>query len=305
MARTYEEYLKAALEMRKNAEKERLKEINEQYDALSKNVSDGYRNEMKLISHENDSLIDKAYAEKLITQKHMEQTLSDLGLSDSGLSRTEQAAIELSHNKNVSSLKNSTRRKLNSLRLKLKESLEGINTQRLEAERKVKDDILKQAEAQAKTEFNKREDTASTKVQDKEKAWNKVSALIYNNETPSNEKELYLHEYYLKYGFTEEEKLLIRKAGINYSSIIKKEELTPDEKAEIETERNISDSRKSALKKMCDEELLTRMQYNKDRNFFGYEISYESYIRQTAYAWYKDNRIAYNEYLYIINMLDA
>ncbi len=145
--KTYEEYLKEALKEREKLEKEQIDSVNKEYTALKDNIKAEYLNNMKSAAHLNDDLIDKAYVQKLISKRQVEESLKNMGLYDSGLNKTEQTAIELMHSNQVSEIKNNTQSKLDSLRIKVREAVNNAEAKRIDAETDIKKENLKAAEA--------------------------------------------------------------------------------------------------------------------------------------------------------------
>lgn len=106
MARSYEEIRSAAYQqaadaverqygVRKKTDEEQLGQINAAIDREAGAATEGYQNRINGAADEFQSLYDRNALQEMISRRQVEESMANMGLTDSGLNRTQQTAIAL------------------------------------------------------------------------------------------------------------------------------------------------------------------------------------------------------------------
>lgn len=105
---TYDEYVKQVTEKNKgnldankntintNADNSR-NEVNKQYDTANNLITENYNTQIKDTSDSYESALRTNEVQKLINERAVARRSAELGLTDSGLNRTQQTAVQLSY----------------------------------------------------------------------------------------------------------------------------------------------------------------------------------------------------------------
>lgn len=106
MARSYEEIRSAAYQqaadaverqygVRKKTDEEQLGQINAAIDREAGAATESYQNRINGAADEFQSLYDRNALQEMISRRQVEESMANMGLTDSGLNRTQQTAIAL------------------------------------------------------------------------------------------------------------------------------------------------------------------------------------------------------------------
>lgn len=106
MARTYEEIESAALKqaadavnkqygVRKSSDEEQIGQINAAIDREAGAATKGYQDRINGAAEEFQPLYDRNALQEMISRRQVEESMANMGLTDSGLNRTQQTAIAL------------------------------------------------------------------------------------------------------------------------------------------------------------------------------------------------------------------
>lgn len=106
MARTYEEIESAALKqaadavnkqygVRKSSDEEQIGQINAAIDREAGAATKGYQDRITGAAEEFQPLYDRNALQEMISRRQVEESMANMGLTDSGLNRTQQTAIAL------------------------------------------------------------------------------------------------------------------------------------------------------------------------------------------------------------------
>ncbi len=149
-----EDYKKAATKKYANDKKAEEDFINSAYDKSTANVQAVSDKRVSDTNAEYTSQYERNAVQKLINEKQVAEKMANLGLTDSGLNRTQQTAVQLGYANQKGKLDLAKQSKLDNLALNLTSALTEIETNRssdlLTADQKWKN----KADAEAQTNYN-------------------------------------------------------------------------------------------------------------------------------------------------------
>lgn len=293
MAKTYTDYLQEILNAQQEEKEKQKTGIAKKYESINKDILDKYSSDIQAIKETYDDYIDKSYVQKLIDKKQVQETLANMGLTDSGINRTQQTAIQLSHSNRAGKYSALKQQQIDSL---AKEMRGKLTDSKIQAEKQLTDideKFRKEAESKA-TELYKNQETGENR---QEKAWSKVVNSLFDDDVSSKERTFILEEYFLKYGFNNNEKILLDKMQIDYKNFGKK----PEEHKQEPVNYAITDQRKTQLQKMCKDTFVTKQQFNNERRLGNFKGSYNEYVKGIITNWRFSLRINQAEYEYLLS----
>lgn len=293
MAKTYTDYLQEILNAQKAEKEKQLQGIDQKYQNLSDEITGNYSQEIQAIQGIYDDYIDKSYVQKLIDKKQVQETLSNMGLTDSGLNRTQQTAVQLSHSNRAGKYSALKQQQIDSLAKEMRSKLTDNLLQAEKEKANASEKFQKEAESKA-TELYKNQQTGENK---QEKAWAKVVNSLFDSDISSKQKTFVLEEYFLKYGFNDNEKLLLDKMQIDYKNLGKK----PEPQTKEPVDYPIREERKTQLQKMCADVLITKQQFNNERKLGNIKGTYNEYIKGVIANLRFSLRINQAEYEYLLS----
>lgn len=297
MAKTYTDYLQEILNAQEKEKENQKAGVDKKYESLSKEISEKYSSDIQVLTEIYDDYIDKSYVQKLIDKKQVQETLANMGLTDSGIHRTEQTAVQLSHSNRVGKYTALKQQQIDSLAKEMRGKLTDAKIQAENEKTTIDNQFRKEAESKA-TEFYKNQETQEDKQENKqEKAWTKVVNSLFDDDVSSKERTFILEEYFLKYGFNNNEKLLLDKMQIDYKNFGKK----PEEQKQENVNYGITEQRKSQLQKLCKDTLITKQQFNNERKLGNFKGTYNEYVEGVITNLRFSLRINQAEFEYLLD----
>lgn len=297
MAKTYTDYLQEILNAQEKEKENQKAGVDKKYESLSKEISEKYSSDIQALTEIYDDYIDKSYVQKLIDKKQVQETLANMGLTDSGIHRTEQTAVQLSHSNRVGKYTALKQQQIDSLAKEMRGKLTDAKIQAENEKTTIDNQFRKEAESKA-TEFYKNQETQEDKQENKqEKAWTKVVNSLFDDDVSSKERTFILEEYFLKYGFNNNEKLLLDKMQIDYKNFGKK----PEEQKQENVNYGITEQRKSQLQKLCKDTLITKQQFNNERKLGNFKGTYNEYVEGVITNLRFSLRINQAEFEYLLD----
>lgn len=297
MAKTYTDYLQEILNAQEKEKENQKAGVDKKYESLSKEISEKYSSDIQALTEIYDDYIDKSYVQKLIDKKQVQETLANMGLTDSGIHRTEQTAVQLSHSNRVGKYTALKQQQIDSLAKEMRGKLTNAKIQAENEKTTIDNQFRKEAESKA-TEFYKNQETQEDKQENKqEKAWTKVVNSLFDDDVSSKERTFILEEYFLKYGFNNNEKLLLDKMQIDYKNFGKK----PEEQKQENVNYGITEQRKSQLQKLCKDTLITKQQFNNERKLGNFKGTYNEYVEGVITNLRFSLRINQAEFEYLLD----
>lgn len=131
--KTLEEYKKEALNAT-NAQRHADKTATEQnYESQKKLVTDTYNKQIDETANSYEDLYRQNAVQKLINEREVAENMANLGLTDSGLNRTQQTAVQLSYSNTKAKYDVSRQKAVDSLAAELANKISTLDTEKLSA----------------------------------------------------------------------------------------------------------------------------------------------------------------------------
>ena len=131
--KTLEEYKKEALNAT-NAQRQADKTATEQnYESQKKLVTDTYNKQIDETANSYEDLYRQNAVQKLINEREVAENMANLGLTDSGLNRTQQTAVQLSYSNTKAKYDVSRQKAVDSLAAELANKISTLDTEKLSA----------------------------------------------------------------------------------------------------------------------------------------------------------------------------
>ena len=143
MAKTYEEYESEQLERSKTLAEQSVSASNSLYDTAIADAETEYTASAKETESSYRQLYDANAVDELVARRDIEETLANMGLTDSGLNRTQQTAISLSRSRADSQVSRQKQEAVNAIMRELDSLRAQYTAQKTAASR----DIYAQADA--------------------------------------------------------------------------------------------------------------------------------------------------------------
>lgn len=131
--KTLEEYKKEALNTT-NAQRQADKKATEQnYESQKKLVTDTYNKQIDETADSYEDLYRQNAVQKLINEREVAENMANLGLTDSGLNRTQQTAVQLSYSNAKAKYDVSRQKAVDNLAAELANKISTLDTEKLSA----------------------------------------------------------------------------------------------------------------------------------------------------------------------------
>ena len=143
-----------------------------------------------------------------------EETMANMGWTDSGLNRTQQTAIQVSHSNRVANYNAQKQQKIDSLAQAMRSKISDLQIKKAENQQRIEEQFFNDAQSKAQNLFDNGSQTDDAKTKD----WGNIANVLFDEKASSKEKYFLLEQYFLKYGFSDNEKHLLDKMNINYKN---------------------------------------------------------------------------------------
>lgn len=149
-----DELYKKNLEVYKPQQDAEIAEKNKIFDSRYQNTQNLYGKTIKDTEASYDEAQQKNELQKYINEKQLQENMANLGLTDSGLNRTQQTAVQLSYANNKADLNRQRQSAVDALTLEMKSKLTDIDTDRATAEADIKDKYTSLATSNAQSTYS-------------------------------------------------------------------------------------------------------------------------------------------------------
>lgn len=150
MAKSYEEWLKEIKAQNETALNQKITQYNNVIDQEIANQNQIYNDKISQTKNDYESLYDLNEVQKIVNQKAIAEKISNIGLKDSGLNRTQQTAVQLSYSNNKSELESKEQMAITSLKTQLAQYVSQALGKKSDNEIKVREEYAANAQKQAK-----------------------------------------------------------------------------------------------------------------------------------------------------------
>lgn len=115
-----------------------IAEKNKIYDTQKQQATDTYNRQIKETNNSYEDLYRENAVERLINEREIAENMASLGLTDSGLNRTQQTAVQLSHANNKNKIDINRQKAVDSLTASLADAIKTIDLNRSSAESEIR-----------------------------------------------------------------------------------------------------------------------------------------------------------------------
>ncbi len=172
---------------KKNIEKD-VKSSNKLYKKQSDSVKDIYGGQITDTKNAYEGQYRENAIQKIINERKVSESMANMGITDSGLSRTQQTAVQLSYGNNKGEIDRARQSSVDALAREMNSQLSTIEQNRLAAEQTIRDKYRASAESAATASYNAdvqaaaqvataRAKAAATQAQQQQKDDRKISYL--------------------------------------------------------------------------------------------------------------------------------
>ena len=115
-----------------------IAEKNKIYDTQRQQATDTYNRQIKETNNSYEDLYRENAVQRLINEREIAENMASLGLTDSGLNRTQQTAVQLSHANNKNKIDINRQKAVDSLTASLADAIKTIDMNRSSAESEIR-----------------------------------------------------------------------------------------------------------------------------------------------------------------------
>ena len=159
--------------------------VSAQYDTQLQTINDTYGTKIRETETEYEEDYRANAVQKLINEREVAENMANLGLTDSGLNRTQQTAVQLSYANNKAKLDRQKQSMVDSLRLQLADKTSEVETNRYNALMQIDDDYSQRATSAALTEYETEQkyiaEVEKERIEAEKEAEKKASYIIQTN----------------------------------------------------------------------------------------------------------------------------
>lgn len=191
-----------------------------------KAVSENYEVQKAETEKEYNGLYDQNNVQRIINERRIAENMANLGLTDSGLNRTQQTAAQLSYANNQNRLSIAKQKAVDDLARVMNAKLNEIDTTRAQNEQSIRSAYSQKAVENATSIYNAEQDAAA-KVEEarisaqnkltsaKQTARNNLIAILTDDTKTAEAKQVALDNYGYTYGIDDDDYNIFKSAGYN------------------------------------------------------------------------------------------
>lgn len=127
-----------------------IQTLNKTTELQKKAVTDNYNAQIKKAKEQYEEQADYNVVQKYINERQLAERMDNLGLTDSGLNRTQQTAVQLSYANNAAKIQRQKQSAVDAFILEMNNKLTDLETSRLQSEQSIRDSY-EQAAASARS----------------------------------------------------------------------------------------------------------------------------------------------------------
>ena len=151
---TYDERLKEQEKNNKSKLDEQLKTSDSNFEAQKSQVTSTINKEIDDTKSSYDDLYQENAVQKIVNEREISENMANLGLTDSGLNRTQQTAVQLSYANNKNKLDVSRQKAVDNLTAQLAEKISQIDISKSQAAQNIRDTWNQQNSTNALNLYN-------------------------------------------------------------------------------------------------------------------------------------------------------
>lgn len=140
-SKTYEEYLKQQKEKNTPLMNENIATNNAIYDTQKQNVNSVYQQNVRDTVSSYEDALRSNETQKILNSRNIERRMAEMGLTDSGLNRTQQAAVQLSAANNAGAIQRDRQKAIDTLARAMASEISTIEANRAASEQGIRTDF--------------------------------------------------------------------------------------------------------------------------------------------------------------------
>lgn len=183
--------------------------VNNSAAKSSQIVKDDYNAQIKEAEQSYNELFDQNSVQRIINERTIAENMANMGLTDSGLNRTQQTANQLSFANNQSKISRQQQSAVNTLARAMNSKLAEIETNRATQETSIRTKAFNNNYAQAVSMYNSEQKAIANSIAAAQKQqqddYDKVMAALGNKNYTDAFKQQYVNNYKIKYKLTDDE----------------------------------------------------------------------------------------------------
>jgi hypothetical protein len=154
MAYTLDEYIKQAQKANAKAEKTAIKDVNDLYASQKAATETAYNEQIDLANKAYEDQYRANAVQKEVNQRMVAENMANMGLTDSGLNRTQQTAVQLSYANQKAATDRKRLEQIDAFKREMTNQLATIEQNRLGAVANVKNEYNKLNTEQGTSAYN-------------------------------------------------------------------------------------------------------------------------------------------------------
>ena len=202
-----------------------IETINNQYGIAEQNLQDKHNADVADTNESYENAFKQNEVQRLLNERYIERKAAEMGLTDSGMNRTQQTAVQLSYANQKGTLTTQRQKAIDTLAATLRANMSSLNSEKaakISAEEITRDNTIAQNNADLNTWASEQATTAWNAEQDRIEEQGKAAATdkdnliknLNNSEISEISKRLYLEDYISKHGADAAAVALVKDAGM-------------------------------------------------------------------------------------------
>ena len=221
---TLEQYRKQALKATEKDMKRDIADSNTIYQNQAENVKGKYGTQIDLSTQEYDDLERQNEVQRYINARNVAENNASLGLTDSGLNRTQQTAVQLSASNNAAKIARDRQNMVNALTQEMNSLLTEIENNRIASKASIRKEYEQNAHNTAVSQYNAQLSAAAARQKaqqdaeaDRQKAYTKLVNDLIDGDYDAQDAAAKIKLFYDGYGMGSADELttLLKYGGLS------------------------------------------------------------------------------------------
>lgn len=191
--------------------------VNTTADLGRQTITDDYSAQIATANQSYDELIDQNEVQKIINERQIAENMANMGLTDSGLNRTQMTAAQLSYSNNQAKINRQRQAAVDTLARAMNAQLAEIESNRAANLKSIDATYDKQAVSNATSIYNTELKASANNASDKAMARNTLISKLSDDNLSTASKTAYYNNYVSQYGLDESDAsvtTLLKNSGV-------------------------------------------------------------------------------------------
>ena len=195
MASSYENYLKQIRAANEKQLNEDIAASDAYYEGQKQIITDNYNQQIEDTTLGYEDELRRNEVQKLINERAVARRNAELGLTDSGLNRTGQLAVQLSYANNKGDIQMQRQKAVDTLAATMRAQITEMDLGKTTAAQNIKSTYEQNASKQATEMYKADVDAENQRIKDYNSATDRVISKITDSSTDKNVKIQYISDY--------------------------------------------------------------------------------------------------------------